>query len=130
MTPHPLALAYLRAFAEAHHARGHVVPTGMSSPAMQMHRARDAWQRAGCPLEAGPPTVGCLVDLNGEGQVGCVLLLVGRKYLHVALGTAERHACAELFDRRTGHNVERYGVRVVDHEAAADAWLRANRGGA
>jgi len=49
--PHPLALAYLRAFAAAHHARGHVVPTGMPSPAMQMHRARDAWQRAGCPLE-------------------------------------------------------------------------------
>jgi hypothetical protein len=49
--PHPLALAYLRAFAAAHHARGHVVPTGMPTPAMQMHRARDAWQRAGCPLE-------------------------------------------------------------------------------
>lgn len=51
---HPLALAYLRAFAEAHHARGHVVPTGMPSPAMQMHRARAAWQGAGCPLEVEP----------------------------------------------------------------------------
>lgn len=46
---HPLALAYLRAFAAAHGAAE--VPMGVRSPALAMHRAQAAWVAAGCPID-------------------------------------------------------------------------------
>lgn len=134
MTPHPLALAYLRAFAEAHHARGHVVPTGMPSPAMTMHRARDAWQRAGCPVEVEPApkpvTVPCqLADDNGWTGSG-VVVRVTRWHLHVACGTAEEHGQTSAYGRKTGRRVYWPNMRVIDPKDVAAAWLRANGGAA
>ena len=133
---HPLALAYLRAAAEAHHARGHVVPTGMPSPRAAMRRARDAWQRAGCPVEAEAPSspvaVPCALT-NNDGWTGPgVVLRVTSRHIFAAPKDDDRHhGLVIAYHRKTGKSTgRRYwrGISVVDPEAAAAAWLRANGG--
>lgn len=135
MTPHPLALAYLRAFAAAHHARGHVVPTGMPSLAMQMHRARDAWRKAGCPLEVeaptGPVAVPCTFTSNNGWTGPGVVVRVTRRHLFAAVKHGDKHGYTSAFSRKTGVEASRRywrNIRVADPEAVAAEWLRANGG--
>ena len=136
--PHPLALAYLRAFAEAHHARGHVVPTGMPSPAMQMHRARDAWQKAGCPLEVWevpspkpePVAVPCRLAADDGWTGPGVVLRVTPRHLFVAPPWGVGPVRTRAYSRKTGWRIYWPNVRVINHKDVAAEWLRANGGGA
>lgn len=136
MTPHPLAMAYLRAFAAAHHARGHVVPTGMPSPRAAMRRARDAWQKAGCPLEVeeapkpAPVTVPCQLVADDGWLGAAVVVRVTQRRLFVEHSWGVGPARTSAYSRKTGRRVYWPSMRVVDPEAAAAAWLRANGGGA
>lgn len=136
---HPLALAYLEAAAAVYRAKeisdGPVAPPEQSTPAMRKHRALIAWQRAGCPVKEGAPepvTVPCTLA-NDDGWTGPgVVLRVTSRHIFAAPREGDRHGYVCAYARKSGKSAgKRYwsNIRVVNPEAAAAAWLRANGGG-
>lgn len=134
---HPLGVAYLEAAAVVHRAKetsdGHAAPPEQSTPAMRMHRALIAWQAAGCPVKVGvspnPVAVPCTLT-NNDGWTGPgVVLRVTPRYIFAAPKQGDGHGLVVAYSRKAGKSAgRRYwrGISVVDPDAAAAAWLRAN----
>lgn len=137
---HPLGVAYLEAFAEVHRAKetsdGPAAPPEQSTPAMRMHRALIAWQAAGCPVKvetpSNPVAVPCTLT-NNDGWTGPgVVLRVTARHIFAAPREGDGHGLVVAYHRKTGKSTgRRYwrDISVVDPEAAAADWLRANGGG-